>query len=89
MNIKIPSAESPILKQTNDSSIFGTLTDSFNLDLTSDFGKIQTTKSLLSKRGTALVPGDFGGTQNQGVGAVAAISNQLWMISGDAIWRGE
>lgn len=88
MKIKIPSQDNPILKQTNESSIFGTLTDSFNLDLTSDLGKIKTTKTLLSKKGTAVVPGDFGGTQNEGVGAIAALSNQLWMVSGDALWRG-
>jgi hypothetical protein len=88
MQIKIPTNENPVLSQVNNSSILGTIVDSFNLDLTTDEGKIRTTKTLLSKKSSSVVPGDFGGTQNGGVGAIATLSSQIWMVSGDALWRG-
>ena len=88
MKIRIPSQSNPILQQVNNSSILGTLNGSFNIDLTSDLGKIKTTKTLLSKRSTTLGASDFGGTINEGVGAITTFQNNLWMISGAKIWVG-
>lgn len=88
MNIKIPSQSNPVLKQTNSSSILGTIVDSANLDLTSDLGKIKTTKTLTSKRSTTLNVTDFGGTVNEGVGSIATFQNNLWMIAGQRVWVG-
>lgn len=88
MSIKIPSQSNPILFQNNQSSILGTITDSFNLDLTSDLGKIKTTKTLVSKRSTSVTGSDFGGSQNEGVGAIATLQGNIWLISGSNIWIG-
>ena len=88
MKIRIPSQSNPILQQVNDSSIFGTLNGSFNIDLTSDLGKIKTTKTLLSKRSTTLDSSDFGGSLNEGVGAITTFQNNIWLISGQKLWVG-
>lgn len=44
MNIKIPG-ETKMLRQENDSSVLGSIVESFNLDLRSDKGKIKVTKA--------------------------------------------
>ena len=80
MKIRIPSQSNPILQQVNDSSVLGTLNGSFNIDLTSDLGKIKTTKTLLSKRSTTLNSSDFGGSLNEGVGAITTFQNNIWLI---------
>jgi len=77
MKIRIPSQSNPILQQVNDSSVLGTLNGSFNINLTSDLGKIKTTKTLLSKRSTTLNSSDFGGTQCEGVGAITTFQNNI------------
>lgn len=88
MNIRIPSQTNPILNQTNDSSIFGTITESFNLDLTSDLGKIKTTKTLLSKSGVyQLATGAFG-SSGFPCGGVATFSNNIYLINGENVWVG-
>lgn len=90
MKIQIPSQQNSILKQVNDSSIFGSITESFNLDLVSDLGKIKSTKSLISKRSTTISSGDFGGTLNEPVGAIAMYLNAIWVLSGSPgnLWIG-
>jgi len=86
--MRIPSKQYPILKQSNKSSILGTIIDSFNLDLTSDFGKIKVTKSMLSKKATGYAVTDFGSTQSLGVGGFSTLGNSIYMISGQRIWVG-
>lgn len=88
--MRIPSSTRPILKQTNSSSVIGDITDSFNLDLTKDLGKIKATKTLLSKISTSSITDttDFGSTQALGVGGFAILNNTIYMISGSNIWVG-
>lgn len=88
MELKIPNQQSPILKQTNRSNVLGDIVDSFNLDLTSNLGKVKITKSLLSKKATGYAVTDFGSTQSLGVGGFATLSNSIYMISGQNIWVG-
>ena len=88
MKVRIPSQSNPILQQVNNSSILGTLNGSFNIDLTSDLGKIKTTKTLLSKRSTTLNSSDFGVSLNEGVGAITTFQNNIWLISGQKLWVG-
>lgn len=88
MNIRIPSQSNPVLNQTNDSSIFGTLTESFNLDLTSDLGKIKTTKSLLAKSGVYQASTGGFGSSGFPCAGIATFSNNIYMINGENIWIG-
>jgi len=88
--MKIPNDNNPILSQTNRSSKLGYIIESYNLDLTSDLGKIKTTKALLSKisSGTTDTPTDFGSTQALGVGSIKTLGSSIYLISGSNIWVG-
>lgn len=86
--MKIPSQNNPIMKQSNSSSIFGDIIDSFNLDLTTDLGKVKVAKTLLSKKSTGYGVSDFGGTQSLGVGGFDTFGNNIYMISGSRVWKG-
>lgn len=89
MKLKIPNPQqSLILKQVNNSSVLGDIVSSFNLDLTTDLGKIKNTKTLLSKKSTGYTVTDFGSTQSLGVGGFATLNNVITMISGERIWNG-
>lgn len=45
--IPIPSRDTRLLKQTNRSDLLGSLWSSFNLDLSSNYGKVRTTRTKL------------------------------------------
>lgn len=88
MQIKIPSQENPILRQSNISSILGTMVSSFNIDISSDLGKIKNTRALLCKDSTTSSVTDFGSNQSLGVGGFATLNNAIYMISGQRVWVG-
>jgi len=76
MAINIPNPENPIMRQTNRSSILGDLEESFNLNLTTDLGKIKTAKCLTSTSEDGLGTTDgLGGALGQPPYAFSLLNN--------------
>lgn len=88
MSITFPN-DTKIIKQINNSSVYGFLGGSYNLDLTSNFGSMRGSRSLLVKTSTNTADsiGDFG-SYKYGVCGIAQLNGTIYVLSGNTVWDG-
>ena len=86
MKLQIPSQSNVILKQSNQSTILGSLYRTYNIDLQKDIGKVKVTKSLLVKSG--IYSSTFGGGIGFAPHGIATYQNQIWVLAGTKVWVG-